>query len=190
MRIRVPSSLRRLTGSLTVVEEAGAAMTISELIERIDTRYPGFKQQVCEPDGHVNVFAGGKRPFLSISPVSAVSPAEISPPPSPTTTPSPPAQPNTFSVTALTERGIEKNLAALLGWVDGLSALGRDGAAALRQLCEHPGEEVRPGLAHAHESDDALDDEAEGEDGEQDDRDHDRPARDDETKHQAPPSAR
>ena len=78
-----------------------------------------------EPDGHVNVFAGGKRPFLSISPVSVASQTDSSPPPSP----SPPAQPNTFSLTGLAERGIEKNVAALLGWVDGLGALGRDGAA-------------------------------------------------------------
>ena len=78
-----------------------------------------------EPDGHVNVFAGGKRPFLSISPVTVVSQENSTPSP----TPSPPAQPNIFSLTALTERGIEKNLAALLGWVDGLGALGRDGTA-------------------------------------------------------------
>jgi hypothetical protein len=83
-----------------------------------------------EPDGKVNIFAGGSRPFLSISP--ALTAANATPAaPLPSSTPPPPAaalaKPNPFSLNGLTERGIEQNLAAALAWVDGLGALGRDG---------------------------------------------------------------
>ena len=78
-----------------------------------------------EPDGQVNVFAGGKKPFLTVSPVS-IAPQTDLPSASPAT---PPPTPNSFSISALTDQGIEKNVAAVLGWVDGLGALGRDGTA-------------------------------------------------------------
>jgi len=65
-----------------------------------------------EPDGRVNVYAGGPRPFLVISPINAVQGAK-------------PA--TAMSLNALTDRGIDQNVSALLGWVDGLGALGRDG---------------------------------------------------------------
>jgi uncharacterized protein DUF3971 len=78
-----------------------------------------------EPDGQVNVFAGGKRPFLTVSPVSAPPQSDVTPPAPSTQV----ATPNSFSLSTLTDQGIEKNIAALLGWVDGLGALGRDGTA-------------------------------------------------------------
>jgi Protein of unknown function len=78
-----------------------------------------------EPDGQVKVFAGGKRPFLTVSPVS-ISPQTDLPQALP---PTQPATPNSFSFSALTDQDIEKNIAAALSWVDGLGALGRDGTA-------------------------------------------------------------
>jgi sulfur-carrier protein len=63
MMVRVPSSLRRLAGSRTVVEEVGAPVTIDELFRRLDVRFPGFREQVCEPDGRIkrylHIFVNG-----------------------------------------------------------------------------------------------------------------------------------
>jgi hypothetical protein len=73
-------------------------------------------QIMIEPDGEVNVYAGGRHPFLSVAAVTAGR-APVEQPSSP------------FSLKAIAERGFEKNLAAVLGWVDGLGALGRDGNA-------------------------------------------------------------
>ena len=71
-----------------------------------------------EPDGQVKVFAGGKRPFLTVSPVTVAPQTDL---------PATLTPPNKFSVSTLADQGIEKNIAAVLGWVDGLGALGRDG---------------------------------------------------------------
>ncbi len=71
-----------------------------------------------EPDGQVNVYAGGKRPMLTFSPVIVAPQPEAS---------SAPGRSGALSMTTLAERGIEKNIAALLGWVDGLGTLSRDG---------------------------------------------------------------
>lgn len=74
---------------------------------------------LVDPDGRVSVYAGGKRPFLTVAPETALARPEGSTPPGP----------NSFSMNALADRGVEKNIAALLGWVDELGALGRDGKA-------------------------------------------------------------
>src|SRR5262249_75240 len=64
-------------------------------------------------------FAGGKRPFLTISPINPLAQhPEV-----------PPARSSSLSLGALADRGIEDNVAAALAWVDGLGALGRDGSA-------------------------------------------------------------
>lgn len=86
---------------------------------------------MVQPDGHVKVFAGGQLPFVSLAPVSDDQPASTSPPPQ---------SQNPFSFAAISERGFEKNLTALLGWVDGLGALGRDGKAV--QLTGFDGQEL------------------------------------------------
>jgi sulfur-carrier protein len=61
MRIRIPSSLRRLTAGQSVIDEQ--ATTVAELVDRLDVRFPGVKDHLCEPDGalkrHINVFIGG-----------------------------------------------------------------------------------------------------------------------------------
>jgi hypothetical protein len=72
-----------------------------------------------EPDGHVEVYAGGRRPILAISPVSA--------PPAPDSAAQPPLLPKALSPAALAERNLAQNVTALLAWIDGLGALGRDG---------------------------------------------------------------
>ena len=60
MRVRIPSSLRRLTGAATVEETAATA---GDLVARLDTRFPGFSERLCEPDGqlkrHINIFVNG-----------------------------------------------------------------------------------------------------------------------------------
>ncbi|HWP26281.1 MAG TPA: DUF3971 domain-containing protein [Xanthobacteraceae bacterium] len=67
-----------------------------------------------EPDGHVEVYAGGPQPFFTISPPGGSSMR-------------PPALPKALSPPALAERNFEQNVTALLSWIDGLGALGRDG---------------------------------------------------------------
>jgi molybdopterin synthase sulfur carrier subunit len=60
MKVRIPSSLRRLTGAAAVEETAA---TTGELVTRLDARFPGFAGRICEPDGqlkrHINIFVNG-----------------------------------------------------------------------------------------------------------------------------------
>ena len=65
-----------------------------------------------EPDGRVDVFAGGERPFASFSP-GIVAAA--------------PVAPGAFSLQSFVERSAAANLAALLAWLDGVGGLGGDG---------------------------------------------------------------
>jgi len=62
MRIRIPSSWRKLTNGAAAVEESAA--TVAELIDRLDVRFPGLAGKMCEPDGQlkrfINVFVSGK----------------------------------------------------------------------------------------------------------------------------------
>ncbi len=62
MRVRLPSSLRKLTGGKAVVEQSAA--TVGALFEALEADFPGFKDRLCEPDGrlkrHINVFVNGK----------------------------------------------------------------------------------------------------------------------------------
>lgn len=61
MKVRIPSSFRKLTGGGAAVEESAA--TVSGLIDRLEERFPGFKDRLCEPDGqikrHINIFVNG-----------------------------------------------------------------------------------------------------------------------------------
>jgi hypothetical protein len=75
-----------------------------------------------DPDGRVNVLAGGERPFATMAPVREATPSA-----------SPPnivphgAAPN-FSLQAVAERSIATNFAALLAWIDSLGGAGRNGS--------------------------------------------------------------
>jgi hypothetical protein len=72
-----------------------------------------------ESDGHVEVYAGGQRPFFVLASVGASSSADSAA--------RAPLLPKTLSPAALAERDFEQNMTALLSWIDGLGALGRDG---------------------------------------------------------------
>lgn len=60
--VLIPAPLRKLTGGEARVTADGA--TIGDLIESLETRYPGIKERVCDPDGElrrfVNVFVNGE----------------------------------------------------------------------------------------------------------------------------------
>ena len=60
--IRIPSPLRRYTDSQSKVSTGGA--TINELIENLETAYPGVKSRLCDDNGqikrYVNVFVNGE----------------------------------------------------------------------------------------------------------------------------------
>jgi len=60
--VRIPSPLRRYTNGQSKVEGKGA--NISELIENLESQYPGVKSRLCEDNGqikrYVNVFVNGE----------------------------------------------------------------------------------------------------------------------------------
>lgn len=57
--VRIPTPLRKLTGGNEEVSAAGA--TIGEVIESLESDYPGLKARICDDDGNVrrfvNIFA-------------------------------------------------------------------------------------------------------------------------------------
>jgi MoaD family protein len=54
VEVRIPTVFRRYTGNEAVVSvESG---TIGELFEQIETRYPGFKEQLMSEDGQLHRF--------------------------------------------------------------------------------------------------------------------------------------
>ncbi|HLG14053.1 MAG TPA: ubiquitin-like small modifier protein 1 [Blastocatellia bacterium] len=54
LKINIPTPLRRLTGNAETVEiEAG---TVADILARLDLRYPGFRDRVCEEGGQVRRF--------------------------------------------------------------------------------------------------------------------------------------
>ena len=59
--VRIPSPLRRFTDKQSKVEAGGA--TIQELIDNLDSRYPGVKSRLCDENGqvkrYVNIFING-----------------------------------------------------------------------------------------------------------------------------------
>ena len=60
--VRIPTPLRKLTNELDTVEAAGA--TIGELIDNLDTAFPGLKNRICDENGtirrFVNIFVNGE----------------------------------------------------------------------------------------------------------------------------------
>ena len=47
--VRIPTPLRRLTGEKD--EVAVTASNISDLIEELESQYPGIKERLCDEDG-------------------------------------------------------------------------------------------------------------------------------------------
>ena len=60
--VRIPSPLRRYTNNQSKVQSNGA--NITELIENLETQYPGVKTRLCDDGGqikrYVNVFVNGE----------------------------------------------------------------------------------------------------------------------------------
>ncbi len=52
--VRIPTPLRKLTGGADEVEAAGA--TIAELIDDLESRYPGLKARLCDEAGEIRRF--------------------------------------------------------------------------------------------------------------------------------------
>ena len=59
--VRIPSPLRKYTNSQSKVQANGS--TINEVIEDLETQYPGVKSRLCDDSGqikrYVNVFVNG-----------------------------------------------------------------------------------------------------------------------------------
>ena len=60
--VRIPSPLRRYTNNQSKVESNGA--NIAELIDNLESRYPGVKSRLCDENGqikrYVNIFVNGE----------------------------------------------------------------------------------------------------------------------------------
>ncbi len=54
VQVRIPTVLRRFTGHKAVIEEEPG--TIADLIERLNTRYPGLKDQLVSGEGELHRF--------------------------------------------------------------------------------------------------------------------------------------
>ena len=54
IKVRIPTPLRPLTKGQGEVEEKGA--TISEVIENLNSSYPGLKERLCDDKGELRRF--------------------------------------------------------------------------------------------------------------------------------------
>ena len=52
--IRIPTPLRKLTSEQEVVQAEGS--TIGEILQSLDTTYPGLKDRICDEQGNVRRF--------------------------------------------------------------------------------------------------------------------------------------
>ncbi|MDD5542226.1 MAG: MoaD/ThiS family protein [Acidobacteriia bacterium] len=61
-RIVLPTPLRRFAGNADSIDVE--AETIGEIIERIETLHPGFRDRICEPNGElrrfINIYLNGE----------------------------------------------------------------------------------------------------------------------------------
>ena len=61
-QVRIPTPLRRLTDQQSMVTASGA--TVAELIESLESSFPGFKARLCDEDGElrhfVNIYVNGE----------------------------------------------------------------------------------------------------------------------------------
>ena len=60
--VRIPTPLRRVTNGQDKVDAEGA--TLREIIESMESQFPGIKARICDDDGNlrnfVNVFVNGE----------------------------------------------------------------------------------------------------------------------------------
>ena len=54
-QVRIPTPLRKLTGDQEVVE-VNSCTTIGQLIDSLETRFPGIKERLCDEKGEVRRF--------------------------------------------------------------------------------------------------------------------------------------
>ena len=54
VKVRIPTPLQTLTNNQPEVSIEGA--TVGELIEKLNTKYPGLKERVCDESGKVRRF--------------------------------------------------------------------------------------------------------------------------------------
>ena len=54
VEVKIPTVFRKFTGNESVVSVEGS--TIGELLEQIEVRYPGFKEQLMSEDGQLHRF--------------------------------------------------------------------------------------------------------------------------------------
>ena len=52
--IRIPTPLRKLTGDLELVQAEGS--TVGDILQSLDTTYPGLKERICDESGNVRRF--------------------------------------------------------------------------------------------------------------------------------------
>jgi len=54
VNVRIPTPLRKLTQDKETVQAAGA--TIQDIIESLETQYPGLKERLCDERGELRRF--------------------------------------------------------------------------------------------------------------------------------------
>ena len=79
--VRIPAQLRNLTGGDRVLNLQGS--TVSELIEDLESKHPGFKERLLDPSGEpssfVGIYVGGEDiRFLSGLETELAADAEVS----------------------------------------------------------------------------------------------------------------
>lgn len=52
--VRIPTPLRKLTEGKSEVEASGAS--VAEIIDNLESSYPGLKEKLCEENGNVRKF--------------------------------------------------------------------------------------------------------------------------------------
>jgi molybdopterin synthase sulfur carrier subunit len=52
--IRIPTPLRKLTGENELVQAEGS--TVGEILQSLDTNFPGLKDRICDEQGNVRRF--------------------------------------------------------------------------------------------------------------------------------------
>jgi molybdopterin synthase sulfur carrier subunit len=62
IKVRIPTPLRKLTGERDIVPGEGS--NLAEVIEGLESQFPGLKERLCDDDGElrrfVNVYVNGE----------------------------------------------------------------------------------------------------------------------------------
>lgn len=54
VKVRIPTPLQKLTGQKAEVE--AAAGDIMQIVNELDSKYPGFKERICDESGKIRRF--------------------------------------------------------------------------------------------------------------------------------------